>query len=89
LNYFEKTLSTGNRTIPKTDYHVFIDKENFNIVSTEKTEYDNGNKSFFEKKLFADYRPVATLNSGKFHIKLIMKLKILMVKLFLRKYEKK
>ena len=65
LNYFEKTLSTGNRTIPKTDYHVFIDKENFNIVSTEKTEYDNGNKSFFEKKLFGDYRPVAALNSGK------------------------
>lgn len=65
LNYFEKTLSTGNRTIPKTDYHVFIDKENFNIVSTEKTEFDNGNKSFFEKKLFGDYRPVAALNSGK------------------------
>ncbi|CAI2765748.1 Atg14 domain-containing protein [Flavobacterium collinsii] len=65
LNYFEKTLSSGNRTIPKTDYHVFIDKENFNIVSTEKTEFDNGNKSFFERKLFGDYRPVATLNSGK------------------------
>lgn len=65
LNYFEKTLSTGNRTIPKTDYHVFIDKEYFNIVSTEKTEFDNGNKSFFERKLFGDYRPVATLNSGK------------------------
>lgn len=65
LNYFEKTLSSGNRTIPKTDYHVFIDKENFNIVSTEKTEFDNGNKSFFEKKLFGDYRPVIALNSGK------------------------
>jgi len=65
LNYFEKTLSSGNRTIPKTDYHVFIDKESYNIVSTEKTEFDNGNKSFFEKKLFGDYRPVATLNSGK------------------------
>ncbi|MCP2028114.1 hypothetical protein L1276_003282 [Flavobacterium sp. HSC-32F16] len=65
LNYFEKTLSSGNRTIPKTDYHVFIDKENYNIVSTEKTEFDNGNKSFFERKLFGDYRPVAALNSGK------------------------
>lgn len=65
LNYFEKTLSSGNRTIPKTDYHVFIDKENYTIVSTEKTEFDNGNKSFFERKLFWDYRPVATLNSGK------------------------
>ena len=70
LNYFEKTLSTGNRTIPKTDYHVFIDKENFNIVSTEKTEFDNGNKSFFEKKLFGDYRPVAALNSGKIPYKI-------------------
>jgi hypothetical protein len=70
LNYFEKTLSTGNRTIPKTDYHVFIDKENFNIVSTEKTEYDNGNKSFFEKKLFSDYRAVAALNSGKIPYKI-------------------
>ena len=70
LNYFEKTLSTGNRTIPKTDYHVFIDKENFNIVSTEKTEYDNGNKSFFEKKLFGDYRPVTELNSGKIPYKI-------------------
>ena len=65
LNYFEKTLSIANRTIPKTDYHVFIDKENFNIISTEKTEFDNGNKSFFERKLFGDYRPVAALNSGK------------------------
>ncbi len=65
LNYFEKILSSGNRTIPKTDYHVFIDKESFSIVSTEKTEFDNGHKSFFERKLFGDYRPVATLNSGK------------------------
>lgn len=65
LNYFEKTLSSGNRTIPKTDYHVFIDKENYNIISTEKTEFDNGNKSFFERKLFGDYRPVVALNSGK------------------------
>lgn len=65
LNYFEKTLSSANRTIPKTDYHVFIDKENFTIVSTEKTEFYNGNKSFFERKLFGDYRPVAALNSGK------------------------
>jgi hypothetical protein len=70
LNYFEKTLSTGNRTIPKTDYHVFIDKENFNIVSTEKTEFDNGNKSFFERKLFGDYRPVTALNSGKIPYKI-------------------
>lgn len=70
LNYFEKTLSSGNRTIPKTDYHVFIDKENYNIVSTEKTEFDNGNKSFFERRLYGDYRPVPTLNSGKIPYKI-------------------
>ncbi|WP_316635826.1 hypothetical protein [uncultured Flavobacterium sp.] len=65
LNYFEKTLNTSNRTIPKTDYHLFVDKENFSIVATERTEFDDGNKSFFERKLFKDYRPVAALNSGK------------------------
>ncbi|WP_255373717.1 Atg14 domain-containing protein [[Flexibacter] sp. ATCC 35103] len=70
LNYFEKTLNVSNRTIPKTDYHLFIDKENFSIVATERTEYDDGNKSFFERKLFKDYRPVATLNSGKIPYKI-------------------
>ena len=65
LNYFEKTLNTSNRTIPKTDYHLFVDKENFSIVATERTEFDDGNKSFFERKLFKDYRPLAALNSGK------------------------
>lgn len=65
FNYLEKTLNSGNRTIPKTDYHLFVDKENFSIVATERTEFDDGNKSFFERKLFKDYRPVAALNSGK------------------------
>ncbi|TCK54335.1 hypothetical protein C8C83_2228 [Flavobacterium sp. 90] len=65
FNYFEKTLNASNRTIPKTDYHLFVDKENFSIVATERTEFDDGNKSFFERKLFKDYRPVAALNSGK------------------------
>lgn len=65
LNYFEKILSSGNRTLPKTDYHIFIDKENHSIVATEKTEFDNGNKSFFERKLFKDYKEVVALNSGK------------------------
>jgi len=65
LNYFEKTLNVSNRTIPKTDYHLFVDKENFSIVATERTEFDDGNKSFFERKLFTDYRPVLALNSGK------------------------
>jgi hypothetical protein len=65
FNYFEKTLNTSNRTIPKTDYHLFVDKEDFSIVATERTEFDDGNKSFFERKFFKDYRPVAALNSGK------------------------
>ncbi len=65
FNYFEKTLNASNRTIPKTDYHLFVDKENFSIVATERTEFDDGNKSFFERKLFKDYRPIAALNSGK------------------------
>lgn len=65
LNYFEKTLNSANRMIPKTDNHLFIDKENYTIVAAEKTEFDNGNKSFFERKLFLDYKPVLALNSGK------------------------
>jgi hypothetical protein len=65
LNYFEKTLNTANRTIPKTDYHLFIDKETYTIAATEKTEFDNGNKSFFERKLFLEYKSVVALNSGK------------------------
>jgi hypothetical protein len=70
LNYFEKTLNSSNRTIPKTDYHLFIDKEKFNIVSIEKTEFDNGNKNFFERKFFKDYREVTALNSGKIPFKI-------------------
>ncbi|WP_300977537.1 hypothetical protein [Flavobacterium sp.] len=69
LNYFEKTLNSANRTIPKTDYHLFIDKDTHTIVASEKTEYDNGNKSFFERKLFLDYRPVLALNSGNLPFK--------------------
>jgi hypothetical protein len=65
LTYFEKTLNSSNRTIPKTEHHLFIDKENFNIVSVEKTEFDDGNKSFFEKRTFKDYREVVALNNGK------------------------
>ncbi|CAM2770728.1 hypothetical protein SAMN05444143_104206 [Flavobacterium succinicans] len=64
LNYFEKTLNSANRSIPKTDYHVFIDKATYRILASEKTEFDNGNKSFFERKLFLDYRPIAALNAG-------------------------
>lgn len=70
LTYFEKTLNSSNRTIPKTEYHLFIDKENFNVVSAEKTEFDDGNKSFFEKRTFKDYREVSALNNGKIPYKI-------------------
>ena len=65
LNYFEKTLNSANRTIPKSDYHIFIDKEDFHIVATEKTAFDNGNKNLFERKFFTDYQPISALNNGK------------------------
>jgi len=71
LNYFEKTLNSANRTIPRMDYHLFIDKDTHILVALEKTEYDNGNKSFFERKLFLDYRPVPALNSGNLPFKVV------------------
>ncbi|MCV9927786.1 hypothetical protein OIU83_08995 [Flavobacterium sp. LS1R49] len=64
LTYFEKTLNSSNRTIPKLEYHVFIDKEKFNIVSVEKTQFEDGNKSFFERKTFKDYKQIPALNNG-------------------------
>ena len=71
LNYFEKTLNSSNRTIPKTEYNLYIDKENFSIVSFERTEYFKGNKSFFERKIFQDYREVPALDNGKIPYKII------------------
>jgi hypothetical protein len=65
FQFFEKKLNANNRTIPKTDYHLYIDKENFNIVASEKTEYEDGNKSFFERKTFLDYMVFPDLNNGK------------------------
>jgi hypothetical protein len=71
LNYFEKTLNSSNRTIPKTEYNLFIDKENFSIVSLETTEYNNGMKSSFERKVFKDYKEIQALNNGKIAHKII------------------
>ncbi|QKJ61855.1 hypothetical protein [Flavobacterium sp. M31R6] len=65
LTYFEKTLNSSNRTVPKTEYNLYVDKENFTIVSFEKTEYFKGNKSSFERKIFQDYREILALNNGK------------------------
>lgn len=71
LTYFEKTLNSSNRTVPKTEYNFYVDKENFTIVSFEKTEYFNGNKSSFERKIFQDYREITTLNNGKIPHKIL------------------
>jgi hypothetical protein len=71
LTYFEKTLNSSNRTVPKTEYNLYIDKENFNIVSFEKTDYFKGNKSSFERKIFQDYREIVALNNGKIPHKII------------------
>lgn len=65
LSYTEKTVNAKNRVIPKTEYHFFIDKEKFNIVSSEKTEFDNGNRNSFERKVYQDYREITALNNGK------------------------
>ncbi|WP_281227487.1 hypothetical protein [Flavobacterium aquiphilum] len=71
LTYFEKTLNSSNRTVPKTEYNLYVDKENFTIVSFEKTEYFKGNKSSFERKIFKDYREIAALNNAKIPHKVI------------------
>jgi hypothetical protein len=64
LQYLEKTVNSNNRTIPKTDYHLYIDKEKNQIVSSEKTEFEDGKKLSFERKIYQDYRQLISLNSG-------------------------
>jgi hypothetical protein len=71
LTYFEKTLNSNNRTVPKTEYNLYVDKENFMIVSFEKTEYFKGNKSSFERKIFQDYREIVALNNAKIPHKIL------------------
>jgi hypothetical protein len=71
LTYFEKTLNSANRTIPKAEYNLYIDKENYTIVSFEKTDYINGNKNYFERKVFQDYKEIASLNNGKIPHKIL------------------
>jgi hypothetical protein len=71
LTYFEKTLNSSNRTVPKAEYNLYVDKENFTIVSFEKTEYFKGNKSSFERKIFQDYKEIASLNNGKIPHKIL------------------
>ncbi|CAN1552753.1 hypothetical protein MCETHM1_02246 [Flavobacteriaceae bacterium] len=71
LTYFEKTLNSANRMIPKAEYNLYIDKENYTIVSAEKTDYINGNKNYFERKVFQHYKEIASLNNGKIPHKIL------------------
>lgn len=71
LSYTEKTVNAKNRVIPKSEYHYFIDKEKFNVVSSEKTEFEDGQRNSFERKLYKDYRKIAALNSGKIPHKIL------------------
>jgi hypothetical protein len=65
LSYTEKTVNAKNRVLPKTEYHYYIDKEKYTIVSSEKTEFEDGNKNSFERKVYQDYREIPNLNNGK------------------------
>ena len=71
LSYTEKTVNAKNRVIPKTEYHYFIDKEKFNIVSSEKTEFEEGQRNSFERKVYQDYRGIANLNNGQIPHKIL------------------
>ena len=64
LNYIEKTVNSNNRSIPKTEHHLYIDKEKNRVVSSEKTEFEDGKKLSFERKIYQDYRELISLNSG-------------------------
>ena len=64
LNYVEKTVNSSNRSIPKTEHHLYIDKEKNRIISSEKTEFEDGKKLSFERKIYQDYRELISLNSG-------------------------
>lgn len=64
LTYTEKTLNSKNRSVPKTEYHLYIDKETFRVISSEKTAFEDGKKLSFERKIFQDYRELISLNSG-------------------------
>jgi hypothetical protein len=64
LNYVEKTVNSSNRSIPKTEHHLYIDKEKNRVISSEKTEFEDGKKLSVERKIYQDYREIISLNSG-------------------------
>lgn len=65
LSYVEKTVNTANRSIPKKEHHLYIDKGNFTIISSETILYEDGKKISMERKIYDDYRELISLNSGK------------------------
>lgn len=71
LSYTEKTVNAKNRVMPKTEYHYYIDKEKFNIVSSEKTEFEDGKRYSFERKVYQDYREISALNNAKIPYKIL------------------
>ena len=71
LSYTEKTVNAKNRVIPKTEYHYFIDKEKFNIVSSEKTEFEEGQRNSYERKVYQDYKGISNLNNGQIPHKIL------------------
>ncbi|MBE0390641.1 hypothetical protein [Flavobacterium sp. PL002] len=71
LSYTEKTVNAKNRVIPKTEYHYFIDKEKFNIVSSEKTEFEEGQRNSYERKVYQDYKGISNLNYGQIPHKIL------------------
>lgn len=71
LSYTEKIVNAKNRVIPKTEYHFFIDKENFQLVSSEKTTFEDGNRNSFERKVYQYYREIAIVNKGKIPHKIL------------------
>lgn len=64
LTYIAKTVNSSNRSVPKMEHHLFIDKENNRVISSEKTEFEDGKKLSFERKIYQDYREIISLNSG-------------------------
>ncbi|WP_146199069.1 hypothetical protein [Arcicella aurantiaca] len=64
LTYIEKTVNSSNRSVPKTEHHLFIDQEKNRVISSEKIEFEDGKKLSFERKIYQDYRELISLNSG-------------------------
>lgn len=65
LSYIEKTVNATNRYIPKKEYHLYIDKSSFTLISSETILYEDGKKVSLERKIYDDYRELISLNSGK------------------------